>query len=185
MRNNKTNTLMDLLLMEEDPMLIYGIRKDIHLLYFLEDIEKTVRTSRMYRSWVFLKKAKHKQTICKALNIDTEDYEGIHIEQDHFPISLYDICLIIGLKMLSELKKGEYLTILDIASEVLKEHLSKENYIGSISLSTTHHQMRHEGIQPVDIDDINGNYQDFIEKYKQFIPEAVQERINYNLNRDK
>jgi len=50
MRTSKSKTLMDLLLMEDDPMLIYGIATETHLLYFLEDIERIIRQSREYRS---------------------------------------------------------------------------------------------------------------------------------------
>lgn len=181
MKSSKSKTLMDLLIMEDDPMIIYGIRTETHLLYFLEDIEREIRQSREYRSWVFIKKYKHKQTICKAIGIDVADHEGIHIQQHHWPISLYDIVLIVGIKMISLLKKDEYLTTFDIASQVIKEHLSQDNLIGSVSLLTSYHEMYHSGIQILNKEDINGNYQKFIDKYKEYIPTAVKERIEYNL----
>ncbi len=179
---SRKNMLIELLTFTDEPMELYSIYNESSLLYRIEDIERAVRSSREYRGWVVWKKHKHNQTICKALNIDTSEYDGIWIEQDHWPITLYDIVLVIGLEMISKLKKDEYLTIFDIASKVIKEHLNENNIISTISLTTTHHQMRHAGIQPVKLDDINGNYGMFIEKYKQHIPEAVSERIDYNLD---
>jgi len=128
-------------------------------------------------SW---KKSRHSQTICKALNIDVSDYEGIHIEQDHI-ITLFDIVLIVGTKMLSTLKKNGYLTVFDIASQVIKEHLDENNIIPTIALTTTHHEMRHSGLQTIKLEDINGNYKMFLDKYRGFIPEGVQDRINETL----
>jgi hypothetical protein len=100
---------------------------------------------------------------------------------DHFPITLYDIVLVVGKKMLSELAEEDTLTIFDIASVVMQEHLSEENYIGTVSLTTTHHQLRHNGIHNLKLEDINGNYRGFLDKYRNFIPTAVQERIDFNL----
>jgi len=122
-----------------------------------------------------------KQAVCKELNINVYDYDNVRIEQDHFPLTLWDIVQIIGNKMISELEEGQYLTIFDIASTVMIEHLKEENYIGTVSLTTSHHQLRHNGIVNIKKEDINGNYQAFIKKYKKYINIDIQHRIDSNL----
>jgi hypothetical protein len=164
----------------DEPMLVYQITNELELLDSIDTIERYIRSSIEYRGWIVSKKYKHNQTICKALNIDTNDYDRINVEQDHFPIGLFDIVWIVGTKLISQLKDNDYLTTFDIASQVIKEHLD-DQHIGSIALTTTHHQMRHEGIQKIKLEDIHGDYKSFLKKYEGFIPEPVQKRINENL----
>lgn len=164
------------------PMDLYVISNEDSLLYRVEDIERLVRSSREYKGWVYWKRTKHEQTICKILNIDTADFKEVHIQQHHWPISLFDIVMIIGMKMISDLKEDEYLTVFDIVSEVMKEHLDEHNYIGTVPLTTTYHELYHAGEQKLKLEDINGNYRGFLDKYRNYIPTAVQERIDFNLS---
>jgi len=165
----------------ECPMDLFTIQSEDSLLYRIDDIERLIRASREYKGWVYWKRTKHTQIVCKELDINIMDFEGVHIEQDHFPITLYDIVLVVGLKMLSTLPEDETLTVFDIASVVVQEHLAEENYIGTVSLTTTSHQLRHNGIHSLKLEDINGNYRGFLDKYRNYIPTAVQERIDFNL----
>ena len=177
--NNKA--ILELLSFTDNPMDIYSIDNESSLLYRIEDIERLVRSSREYKGWVVWKKYRHSQTICKELNIDISEYDGVYIEQDHFPITIFDIVLVVGLKMISKLKQDEFLTIFDIASEVIKDHLDEDNLIATVSLTTTHHQLRHNGVHSLKLNDINGNYEMFLDKYKNYVPVAVAERIDFNL----
>lgn len=170
----------EILTWTDTPMDIFEITNETQLLYMISEIEKVVRRSIEYRGWVTSKKYKHEQTICKAYDIDVTDYKGVRIEQDHFPVSLWDIVWIIGTKMISELDNGTYLTTFDIASQVMREHLD-DQHIGSISLLTSFHELRHAGVHKVKVSDIHGDYQSFLDKYEGYIPEAVQDRIRENL----
>jgi len=174
--------ISEMLSWTDTPLDLYTIFNEDSLLYRIEDIERLCRKSREYKGWVYWKRTKHTQVVCKQLKINVMDYDGVRIEMDHFPITLYDIVLIVGLKMLSKLKDGDALTVFDIASEVMKEHLYENNFVGTVSLTTTSHQLRHNGIHNLKLQDINGNFNDFIERYHNYIPTAVTERINYNLN---
>lgn len=177
--NNKL--ISEMLTWTDTPGDLYTIWNEDSLLYRIEDIERLCRQSREYKGWVYWKKTKHTQVICKKLNINIYDYTGVHIEQDHFPITLYDIVLIIGMKMISELPEDGHLTAFDIASVVMQEHLDEHNYIGTVSLTTTSHQLRHNNAIDLNKEDINGNYEAFLYKYRNHIPTAVQERIDFNL----
>ena len=84
--------------------------------------------------------------------------------------------------MISQLKEDEYLTVFDIASEVMKEHLDEHNYIGTVPLTTTFHELYHAGKQKLKLEYVNGNWEDFLNKYRNYIPTAVQERIDLNLS---
>ena len=163
------------------PLDLYSITDETSLLYYIDEIERTFRTSRPYKGWIVWKRNKHEQTICKILNIDTADFKEVHIQQHHWPISLFDIVMIIGMRMISNLKEDEYLTVFDIASEVMKEHLNENNLIGTVPLTITYHELYHAGQQKLKLEDINGNYRGFLDKYRNFIPTAVQERIDFNL----
>jgi len=176
----KNKDLIQVLCYTDNPLDLYRITNEYELMDSIEHIERYFRSSREYKGWVQWKKYKHEQTICKALNIDTKDYDLLRIEQDHYPISLWQIVFIIGNKLLSELKEDEYLTTFDIVSEVLKEHLL-ENNIGSVSLLLSYHELRHEGLFIPELKSINGNYKTFITKYKEYIPEHIMKQINSNL----
>ena len=167
----------------ESPIDLYEIYNTDSLLYRIEDIEKVCRQSREYRGWTYWKRTFHTQIVCKELNINVMDYNGVRIEQDHFPITLFDVVLVVGMEMLSKLQKDETLTIFDIASRVMRIHLDEHNYIGTVSLTTTAHQLRHNSKHHLKVKDINGNYQLFLEKYKNYIPSAVQERIDFNISK--
>jgi len=164
------------------PLDLYSITDETSLLYYIDEIERTFRSSRPYKGWIVWKRNKHEQTVCKILNIDTDDFKEVHIQQHHWPVSLFDIVMIIGMKMISELKEDEYLTVFDIVSEVMKIHLDEHNYIGTVPLTTTFHELYHAGEQKLKLEYINGNYRGFLDKYRKYIPSAVQERITYNLN---
>lgn len=176
-----SKALIEILSFTDEPMELYKIYNESTLLYRITDIERIVRSSKEYQGWVTWKKNRYSQKICKELNINTEDYDGVYIEQDHFPITIFDIIFIIGNKMLASLTGDQFLTIFDIASIVVQEHLDEHNHIGTVSLTTTFHQLRHNGVHHLKLDSINGDYQHFLDKYRDYIPEAVQDRIDLNL----
>ena len=167
----------------DDPMSLFTISQESHLLEFIDDIERYIRNSREYRNYVVWLKLKHGNTICESLGINVEELEGVRIEQHHHPITLFDITYIIGMKLIDELEKDEYLTMYEIANEVIKEHLVHKT-IGTVALTVTYHELYHAGEYKITKKDmIFGDYETFIEKYRKYIPtatmERIQERINY------
>jgi hypothetical protein len=176
----KKKDIFQILAYTDEPMELYKIQKETHLVEAIDTIERYVRSSREYKGWIQSKKYKHNQTVCKALDIDVSEYKSIPIEQDHYPITLWDIVWIVGLYMIDQLEDDEYLTTFDIASQVIREHLD-DQHIATVSLTITHHQMRHQDLQKVKKEDIHGDYESFMNKYKEYIPEPVQKRIDYNL----
>lgn len=178
----KNKDMVEMLSWIDTPMDLYSITNEASLLYSIDEIERTFRSSRPYKGWVVWKRNKHKQTVCQILNIDTSDFQEVHIQQHHWPLSLFDIVLIIGTKMISQLAEDEYLTIFDIVSEVMKVHLDEDNIVSTVPLTITSHELYHANQQKLKLEYINGNYQLFLDRHKGFIPTLVTERIKYNLD---
>lgn len=161
----------------DEPMDLFIISQESHLLEFINDIERYVRNSREYRNYVVWLKLRHKNTICESLGINSDELEGVRIEQHHHPITLFDVTYIIGMKLIDGLKKDEYLTMYEIANEVIREHLVHKT-IGTVALTTTYHELYHAGEYNITKKDmIFGNYESFIKKYNEYIPQATMERI--------
>ena len=139
----KRSDMLDILAITDDPMELYQISNELELDYMIPDIERVIRTSREYKGWVYHMKSKHKLSVCSHLKIDTFEYDSITIEMHHV-IFLYEIVYITGLAMLAELKPNEYYTSFDIASRVIRDHMS--NIIPIVPLLKSLHQMYHEGL---------------------------------------
>lgn len=133
----------------------------------IKKIENMIRNSYEYKSWV--------KSIHENLNIHNCDYFKSWSDDDidtevHHIITLYDIVIIVGTKMISELSGGQYLLTFDIAKQVMLEHLS--NRIPCILVSKTIHQAIHSGLyQPKsDSKSLNmGEYLEFVKEYKEFM----------------
>jgi hypothetical protein len=139
-------------------------------------IEKEIRNSHEYRSYIQYMKEELDLTKCALLpNIDIKT-TPVSLEFHHFPFTLFDITGIVGKSMLNNLSENESVSCFDISEKVMLEHF--KNNVGLVPLTKTLHEMAHNGAIAIPFDKINGNYNKFIEEYNQHIEPDFVDRIN-------
>jgi len=136
-------------------------------------IEKQIRNSYEYRAYVQYMKEELDLTKCSLLpNIDIKT-TPVSLEFHHFPLTLFDVTSTVGRSMLMD--AGTDVSTLDVAEQVMREHF--ENNIGLVPLTKTIHEMAHNGSIAIPFDKIHGNYEKFVEKYKDHIEPDFLERL--------
>jgi hypothetical protein len=139
---------------------------------FINTVESMVRTSFEYTNYLqYLKKEAH-LTYCSIINgLSEEDMKNISLEIHHYPFTLYDITeAVLNRHLFNELD----FTRLSLANEVIDLHYMLQ--VGLIPLSLTIHQMAHTGNILLDLDNVFGNYEKFLEDYKLYISDEAKER---------
>lgn len=174
----KKKDILAVLSVTDDPMFLFKISNIYELEDLLPDIERTIRTSREYRVTVFWHKSKHSLSVDSIDNLDSYDYDKLTVDMHHYPLTLYDICYLVGSKMLADNPDKEFLTF-DIASEVIREHFN--DTIGIVPLLRSDHEKTHEGLLNLTPDMIHGDYTAFIDKYKDYITEPMMNNIKDKL----
>lgn len=107
-------------------------------------IESAVRHSPEYRN--FLGYVKEDLAIRNCDFFKTIDFveEDLTFEMHHMiPFTLYNVVMMAGGEMLTRLKPNEYLTTLDVASQVIRLHM--DDCLPICMLSKTIHEMVHAG----------------------------------------
>lgn len=186
MRNpNNVNTTVDeskkIIKIEEAP--ICGLEefdifdpKDFNK-YILQ-IKREVRNSFEYRELISYLRNSIDMNACavyeKVNNISTF---AIKIEIHHHPFTLEDIVLTIFNKRSA---LGESLLVDDVAEEVMREHYLM--IVGLIPLSKTVHELVHNGFYFIPMDKVFGCVNEYIEKYKQFMPPEQLELLEENIS---
>lgn len=119
------------------------IRTVDDLLEKVDSIEKYVRHSKEYRFYLKYMKEELKLRSCNFFcNVDFVDND-LSLELHHI-ITLYDLCVLAGRKLLDKLKEGEFLTTFDVAKEVIMMHFN--DWIPVVMLSKTIHEMVHANL---------------------------------------
>lgn len=176
----KKDLTLEILSITDDPMELYQISNESELQYHIQDIERVIRTSREYRGWIFWNKSKNKQSKDVFTEFDTYEY-NLTLEIHHV-IFLYDIVYTTGLKMLSELKDNEFYSTFQIADRVIRDHM--EGIIPIVPMLKSFHELYHEGLKDFNKEDIFGNYEVWLERYKDFISEDKLKEFKDNLKID-
>ena len=146
---------------------------------YIDDIERTIRSSREYREAVqYMRKFINMNTSLFFQNINNIETTKIKIELHHHPFTLYDIVLTVFNKR-SRLQ--EPLDIELVAKEVAYLHYFL--IIGLVPLSRTEHKLVHNQALfiPLKLNDkpiVLGDYNKFIEMYERDIPEDAMVRFN-------
>lgn len=139
---------------------------------YIDDIERLVRSSREYRTFVqYLRMYMDMNSSAFLENVNNIDTTKIKIELHHTPFTLFDITLTVFNKR-SRLQ--EPLDMELVAKEVCYIHYFL--YVGLIPLSKTEHKLVHNQALFVPLDIVLGKYDEFIEMYKQDIPPDAMER---------
>ena len=141
---------------------------------FIKNIEKYIRTSFEYKTYIRFLKTEALLTQCVVMNMLPEEVsQRLKIEMHHCPLTLYDLVDIVLNKYL--LLQQPY-TALSIANEVMDAHFM--NQIGIVPMTVTMHQMIHAGKNLVNAKDLFGNYRQFALQYETFIDESHIEKMD-------
>lgn len=137
---------------------------------YMKEVERIIRTSYEYRSFVNYLKTYMNMDRCVFLrNISclTDQFDRsskIRIEVHHEPLTLYDICIAVVNKRLA---MGEDMDEFMVAKEVL--YLHYKGYVGLIPLCETVHELVHNQYIFIPSTVVYGNYKEFVNLYRQFI----------------
>jgi hypothetical protein len=133
---------------------------------FIKSVEKLVRTDERYKNYISELKSRGFNCDVFQSGINNEIFPNTAIEMHHGPMfTLYDICSIVTDHLLNDDQK---VSTFKIANIVLHEH-EMNNIQIVMGLTSTNHQLVHDGKMFVHIDQSIGDVLTFIKKYKKGI----------------
>lgn len=144
----------------------YGVNvfTDKEKVKFVEEVERVVRRSLEYRSYIsYLKETMEMRSCSFFQNISNRNRKfSIHIH--HEPFTLFDLSLTVYNRFVREDLPLNYFLI---AEEVMKLHY--QNKVGLIPLSQTAHEAYHDGQLFIPLQSVYGNYLNFFREYEPYI----------------
>lgn len=152
----------------------YDIFDDKDFKKYVQDIKNVVRVSFEYRQFVNYLRDYMDMNKCSFFqNVTNSETFKIKIHLHHCPFTLEDIVMTIFNKRMFY---HESLEVEMVAKEVMYIHYFL--MVGIIPLAETVHELVHEQVIFIPIDHVMGNYNEFIETYREFIPEEAMEKFN-------
>lgn len=156
----------------------YVFRNEKDMVKFVKKIEMMVRHSQEYRDYITWLKKNMDFNKCAILrNLRNGDGKKYTIEIHHEPFNLFQIVQTVLAKYQVE---GKDINPYELANEVMELHYAGK--IGLIPLSATQHELVHDGRIFIPLQQIYQDYTGFVEMYEDFIPEKVQELIQYKVD---
>jgi len=137
---------------------------------FVKNIEKDVRKSDEYSTYLWNLRNLGLESCSFLGNVNDENAT---IEFHHYPFTLYDIVATVVEK---RLYNKEHTSTFLVAAEVLKLHF--DNKVGLIPLSTTVHELVHAGEIFINLNQVYGNFQQFVNEYEKYIPLEAKNAYN-------
>lgn len=156
----------------------YVFRTEKDMVKFVKKIEMLVRHSQEYRDYTtWLKKNMdfNKCAILKGLKV--REGKKYTIEIHHEPFNLFQIVQIVLAKY-QALDKD--INPYELANEVMEIHY--RGIVGLIPLSATQHKLVHDGRIFIPLQQIYQDYAKFVEEYDAYIPDKIQELIQYKVD---
>jgi len=148
---------------------------------FIKTAERIIRSSQEYKDYIAYLRTNIDMTECSFFkNINNKDYRKISIDIHHEPFTLFDITQAVLNKYLLTNKEVNYFKI---AEEVMKLHY--QGKVGLIPLSATVHQLVGEGKLFIPLQNVYGNFIEFLEEYEPFISEDVKDILQIKLKMSK
>ena len=140
---------------------------------FVKSIERIIRQSYEYKNFIGILKNVYGYTSSTFFKrIDIRDTK-VPIEFHHYPFTLYDL---VSIEVDFEIDKGETeIDPLKIAERVMKYHY--QLMVGLVPLSETEHELVHDGKKFVNIDEVKGDFEAYLEKFDHKIPDEFKEKI--------
>lgn len=152
--------------------LIWDLDNEKDLRKYFFTIEKEVRQSYEYREMIQYIKDNFDMNRCSFIKVSGNDEVDVKIEVHHYPFTLYDIVTIVYRKRIFY---QESLEVQLVAKEVTMLHYRL--LVGLIPLSKTVHQLVHDGKLFIPVQNVLGNYSEFIRIYKPFMDEEQLDTI--------
>lgn len=150
----------------------YDIFNEKEFPKYIDDIKKICRASFEYRQFVNYLRDYMDMNKCSFFNnVTNSETFKIKIHLHHCPFTLQDIVeTIFNKRMFYQ----ESLEVEMVAKEVMYIHYFL--MIGIIPLAETVHELVHSQVIFIPIDHVLGNYSEFEETYREFIPEDAKKR---------
>lgn len=147
---------------------------------FIKRIESLIRSSKEYKDYIrFLKEHMDLNSCVFFQAVSPEENKRFRVELHHEPFTLYDYVSVVLDKFIDE---GLPLNDLLIADEVMELHYN--NQVGLVPLSKTIHRLVHESVKVmVPLNMVYGNYDEFLEKYKKYIPDYLYDKLEDKLRK--
>ena len=137
------------------------------LINSVKRIESLFRQSREYRNYIASVREGLQKKNCAYFT--DKDFSEVTLELHHV-YSLYDIVILVGTKLLTELENDQFLTVYDIVNELIKFHMKDFPIV--IMLSKTMHELYHSKQYelPKDSKELHlGRYENFISEYREYL----------------
>jgi len=155
---------------------ITSFTTDENFVKVIKHVEKQVRSSKEYK--YFLRTLSERKDISCSILCNSNQINS-KIEFHHYPFTLFDVCSIVTFDLLKRLK---HVSTFKLISEVLSVHF--KFLIGLVPLSKTIHELTHADKLFVPFDLIIGKFENFIDIYKESIPNKTIEKYNALLEKD-
>jgi len=137
---------------------------------FVKNVEKDIRRSDEYSAYLWSLRNLGMESCAFLGNVNDENAD---IEFHHYPFTLYDIVsTVIEKKLCNNEPTSSFL----VAKDVLKLHF--DNKVGLIPLSETVHELVHSGEIFINLNQVFGNFQQFVNEYEKYIPIDAKNAYN-------
>ena len=145
---------------------------------YIKTVEQVIRRSAPYRRYTtFLKKNMDMDRCTVLKNIRRDSNKHYSIEIHHEPFTLFDIVETVINKRLAE---GQTIKSLDVADEVMQLHY--DGKVGLVPLTTTMHELVHNGRIFIPLQLIYQDYKGFFEDYELYLNETTKDKIDTKVN---
>lgn len=139
----------------------FDIHSDKEMMKLIRTVEGLVRKSLEYKQYIKFLKTEIDMNECSFFqNINNKERSRVSIEIHHEPFTLFDITKIVIDRFV---ENDIPLNPLMIAEEVMELHY--KNMVGLIPLSTTVHQLVHDGKICIPLQSVYGDYIMFLKEY--------------------
>ena len=156
----------------------YVFRTEKDMVKFVKKIEMIVRHSQEYKDYISWLKKNMDFNKCAILRgLKNGEGKKYTIEIHHEPFNLFQIVQTVLAKyQILEKDLNPY----ELANEVMELHYAGK--VGLIPLSATQHKLVHDGRIFIPLQQIYQDYTGFVEEYEDYIPDKVQELIQYKVD---
>lgn len=131
---------------------------------FVTECEKIIRSSLEYKEYIQYLKENMDMRSCSFFNNINNENRRFSIHIHHEPFTLFDITLAVTNRFIREKIPLDYF---DVSEEVMKLHY--QNMVGLLPLSTTVHEIVHDGQLFIPLQAVKGNFVKFFKKYEEDI----------------
>ena len=166
------NNIIKLDNIPEFDYLIWDLDNEKSFKKYIQTIEREIRQSYEYKEFIQYIKDNYDMHRCSFLKVSDNDEIDTSLNIHHSPFTLYDLVNIVYRKRVFY---GESLEVQMVAKEVMMLHYRL--LVGLIPLSKTVHQLVHEGKLFIPVNNVLGNWREFVRIYNQFISEEELETL--------